>query len=31
MVYRQLGKMEGAQLQALREQAGWVRARLETL
>lgn len=31
MVYRQLGKMEDAQLQALREQAGWVRARLETL
>jgi len=31
MVYRQLGKMEGAQLQGLREHAGWVRARLETL
>ncbi|WP_058361783.1 cryptochrome/photolyase family protein [Xanthomonas translucens] len=31
MVYRQLGKMDGAQLQALREQAGWVRGRLEML
>lgn len=31
MVYRQLGKMESVQLQALREHAGWVRAWLETL
>ncbi|WP_369915090.1 cryptochrome/photolyase family protein [Xanthomonas sp. NCPPB 3005] len=31
MVYRQLGKMEDVQLQALREHAGWVREQLETL
>jgi deoxyribodipyrimidine photolyase-related protein len=31
MVYRQLGKMEGAQLHALHEHAGWLRGRLEAL
>jgi len=31
MVYRQLGKMEDVQLQALLEHAGWVREQLETL